>query len=167
MTGEPERARHPGEVEYGELPELTRALRALGSGRRSAGWMQLQFFTPLLDARKRVATSRDAEMALHAFDAATLAQALERSIERIVQGWPDTRVSARRALRAELRERTREYANALNALDERAAEAIAASQAERLTAWRAWTTQLAATFDAADRAWLSLRSIADALPAAK
>lgn len=167
MTDEPERARHPSEVEYGELPELTRALRALGSGRRSAGWMQLQFFTPLLDARKRVAGSRDADTALHAFDAGSLAQALERSIERMVQGWPDTRVSARRALRAELRERTRDYAAALHALDERAADVMAASPAERTTAWRAWTTQLAATFDAADRAWLSLRSIADALPATR
>ena len=164
MTDELPRARRSHEVEYGELPELARTLRALGSPRRSGGTMQQQFFAPLLDARRLAAASADAEDAVRAFDGAALARAFDRMVEIIVQGWPDTRESARRALRAELRERARDYRAALGALDDRAADLLAASDLERLDAWRAWTVQLAAAFDAADRAWLAVRSIVDALP---
>ena len=73
--------------------------------------------------------------------------------------------SARRALRAELRERARDYRRALDTLDDRAADLLAAStDDERLQSWRAWTIQLAALFDAADRAWMAVRSIVDAIP---
>lgn len=164
LNDEPVRARRSTEVEYGELPELTRALRALGSPRRSGGSMQLQFFSSLLDARKTAAAATDADAAVRAFDATTLAHALDQSIEGIIAGWPDARPSARRALRAELLERSQGYARALDDLDERAAELMAATDDDRLEAWRAWTTQLAATFDAADRAWMSVRSIVDSLP---
>ncbi|HJQ20863.1 MAG TPA: hypothetical protein VJ867_10970 [Gemmatimonadaceae bacterium] len=164
MTDDPERARQPDEVEFGELPELTRGLRAMGSGRKSGGFLQSQFFSPLLDARKRAAFAGDADAALRAFDPADLRRALDRAIDRIIQGWPDTRASARRAVRAELRERTADYQRALDALDERAADVIAARPEDQRELWRRWTRQLASTFDAADRAWLAMRSIVDALP---
>jgi hypothetical protein len=159
-----DRARDPSQVEYGELPELTRALRALGSARRSGGNLQTQFFLPLLDARRRAARARSAAGCVHAFDATDLNRALERAIERIITGWPDNRPSARRALRAEISERVGNYARALTLLSERAAVALAADESTRLEAWRGWTIQLAATFDAADRSWMSLRSVIDALP---
>ncbi|HEY8176449.1 MAG TPA: hypothetical protein VIF32_12190 [Gemmatimonadaceae bacterium] len=162
---ESDRARDPSQVEYGELPELTRALRALGSARRSGGPMQTQFFLPLLDARRRAAVARSAAACVRAFDVADLNRALARAIERIVAGWPDKRPSVRRALHAELVERVREYVRALALLSERARAALAADEPSKLQAWRAWTVQLAATFDAADRSWMSLRSVVDALPA--
>lgn len=166
MTTEGVRARQPGEVEYGELPELTRTLRALGSPRRSGGAAQQQFFSPLLEARRRAASTRDVDAVVRAFDGAALARALERQLEAIARGWPDDRTAARRALRAEIQERTREYRAALALLDERSAELLAASNTdqERLAAWRAWTTQLAAAFQAADRAWMSISAVADGLP---
>jgi hypothetical protein len=37
----------------------------------------------------------------------------------------------------------------------------------RLDAWRAWTSQLSATFRAADLTWVALRSAAETLPARK
>jgi hypothetical protein len=164
MTEEPPRVRQPSEVDYGELPELARALRALGSPRRSGGTMQQQFFAPLLDAR-RLAAASSPEDAVRAFDAAELTRAFDRMMEIIVHGWPDARESARRALRAELRERARDYRRALDTLDDRAAALLAAStDDERLQSWRAWTIQLAALFDAADRAWMAVRSIVDAIP---
>jgi hypothetical protein len=159
-----ERARDPSQVEYGELPELTRALRALGSARRSGGSLQSQFFLPLLDARRRAAEARGAAACVRAFDSAELGRALERAIERIVAEWPDSRSSARRALRAELIERASSYARALARLSELATAVLSAGESSRLDAWRGWTVQLAATFDAADRSWLSLRSVVDALP---
>jgi hypothetical protein len=164
---EGERVRDPSQVEYGELPELTRALRALGSSRRSGGSLQSQFFHPLLDARRRAADARSPAARVRAFDAAELRRALDGSLQRIVAEWPDRREPIRRALRAELTERVAVYARALQTLAERAAAAVAADEESRLSAWRDWTTQLAATFDAADRGWLALRSAVDALPRAK
>jgi hypothetical protein len=159
-----EPAPDPDQVEYGELPELTRALRALGSSRRSGGSLQSLFFHPLVDARRRAADARTAPARVRAFDSAQLALALDRAIDRIVAEWPDKRDSVRRALRAEMQERASPYTRALLLLGERAAVALAADENDRLAAWRAWTVQLAATFVAADRSWLALRSVVEALP---
>lgn len=161
---DPDRLRDPSQVEYGELPELTRALRALGSSRRSGGSMHAQFFQPLVDARKRAAEARSAAACVKAFDAAELTRALDRAIERIVAGWPDERPSVRRALRAELMERVAAYTRALAVLTDKARTAMAAGDDTKLDRWRAWTSQLATTFEAADRSWISIQSVVDALP---
>ena len=161
---EGDRLRDPRDVDYGELPELTRTLRAMGSSRRSSGALQSQFFLPLLDARKRAAAGRSAASCVGAFDPTELGQSLDRSLERIMAEWPDARPSARRALRAELQERVAVYARALATLGERAREVLAADDAAKLAAWRDWTAQLAATFHAADRSWMALRSVIDSLP---
>lgn len=161
---EPTRYRDASQVEYGELPELTRALRALGSARRSPGSLQSQFFHPLLDARRRAAEARSAIACVRAFDCTTLDRSVERTIESIVVHWSDNRPSARRALQAELSERVAEYRRALAQLSEYATAVLAADEPTRLESWRRWTVQLAATFDAADRGWMSLRAVVDALP---
>jgi len=163
---ETDRARDPSQVEYGELPELTRALRALGSARRGggAGSLQASFFLPLIDARRRAAEARSAVACLRAFDVAPLARALDQSIDRIIADWPDARESVRRALRAELAERVSDYLASLRVLAERAHVVMGSDEPTRLAAWRSWTVQLAATFDAADRSWMALRSVVEALP---
>jgi hypothetical protein len=163
---ETDRVRDPSQVQYGELPELTRTLRALGSSRRggSAASLQASFFLPLIEARRRAAEARSAITCLRAFDAAPLARALEQAIDRIVADWPDARDSARRALRAELVERVSDYLAALTVLTERAHVVLAADESARLQAWRGWTVQLAVTFEAADRSWMALRSVVEALP---
>ena len=165
------RRRAPSEVEYGELPELTRATRALGSGRRSGGavggMLQSEFFMPLLDARRKAAEARSAVVCLRAFDAIALSRALDRSLERIIVSWPDERPSVRRAIRAELRERVSAYTRALDALSHLASVALAADEPAKLDAWRNWTVQLAATFDAADRSWIALRSVVESLPSGR
>jgi hypothetical protein len=159
-----ERVRDAGAVEFGELPELTRALRAMGSARRSSGAFQTQFFQPLLEARKRAAATRSAITCLRAFDAAELGRALDRAVEKIMTQWPDKRVSARRALRAELLDRVAAYKASLEVLSERAAAVATADDASKLSAWRSWTAQLALTFEAADRSWMALRSVIESLP---
>jgi hypothetical protein len=161
------------EVAYGELPELTRGLRALGSPRHSGGLhavsgattrLHADFFHALLEARRTATAARTPDGILRAFDAGELSRAMDKLIERIVVEWPDERTSARRALRTGLRERTEEYAAALSELRARADAALHASPDDQLDAWRSWTTQLVATFHAADRAWMALRSVVDALP---
>ena len=161
------RLKHSGEVEFGELPEFARSSRALGSARRSGGERQSHFFLALLEARRRAEAASTARARLQAFDTAELARALERAIERFLTDWPDKRPSVRRALRTELGERVAPYAASLSELAQRCDVALAADEAGQLEAWRAWTTQLTLAFEAADRAWLSLMSVADSLPVTK
>jgi hypothetical protein len=160
---EEQRARDATTVEYGELPELTRALRALGSSRRG-GSSQLLLFGPLLEARRRAADARSVYARVRAFSAGDLNRSLERAIERIVADWPDPRPAARRALRHELVERVEGYSAALRELDQWAASAVDADENDRLPAWRRWTRQLLRVFESADRAWLAIRPVVEALP---
>ena len=161
---EEERQRDARSVEYGELPELTRGLRALGSSRHDARALQSVFFLPLLDARRKAADARDADARVRAFDVRELRRQLEKIVDRIVSEWPDARASARRAVRAQLQERVTPYADALLALEIRADELQQADEGDRLTAWRRWTVQLATVFSCADRSWVSLQSAASAIP---
>ncbi len=160
---QPQHIRDRGLVEYGELPELTRALRAMGSSRRG-GDQQAQFFLPLIESRRRAAQASSPEARVLAFDAVALGRALDRAVERLLAEWPDKRLSARRALRAELGERAGRYSAALTSLAACADEVLASGESARLEAWRAWTRQLQATFDAADEAWMAMRPVVDVLP---
>ena len=162
---EEERQRDARSVEYGELPELTRGLRALGSSRHDARALQTVFFQPLMEARRKAAEARDVDARIKAFDPRELVRQLDRILERIISEWPDLRPSARRAVRAQLQERVTPYAHALEELALRAGELRDADEPGRLAAWRAWTLQLATVFSCADRSWLSLQSAANALPA--
>jgi hypothetical protein len=155
------------EVEYGELPELARSTRALGSARRSGGERQSHFFLALLDARRAAEQASTPVARIDAFDTAELNRALDRAIERFLADWPDKRPSVRRALRAELAQRVMGYSAELSALAQRSREVRGATDGDKLTAWRAWTAQLSRTFDAADGAWLALASVSDSLPVSK
>jgi hypothetical protein len=161
------RLKHSHQVDYGELPEFARSTRALGSSRRSGGERQSHFFLALLDARRRAELADSPKARVEAFDTAELSRALDRAIERFLTDWPDKRPSVRRALRAELAERVFSYSVALTILAECGRAALAATEAGRLDAWRAWTAQLSATFDAADRAWMAVMSVSDSLPPSK
>jgi hypothetical protein len=164
MVEEP-RAREPDEMEFGELPELTRALRALGSSRRNAGAMQALFFRPLLDARRKAESSRAPEGKLNAFDHAELEAGLQRVIDRIVAEWPDAREPARRAIRAQVAERVQDYEAELHRLRDAATSVRSADEPARLAAWRVWTKQLRAVFTCADRTWLAVEMAVKALSA--
>lgn len=147
------------EPEYGQLPELARTLRGLGSARRGAGTLQAQFFRPLLDARRRAMEARTPAARVHAFDVALLQLGLERWIERAVSHWPDARAPVRRAVHAQLSDRLAAYRESLAELDTAAHAAARAGVGERLAAWRAWTAQLQVTFQCADRGWLAVQPV--------
>ena len=114
--------------------------------------------------RATPADARSAHARVRAFSAADLNRALERAIDRIVADWPDGRPPARRALRHELIERVRPYSTALRHLEEVTAAVLGADETSQLSAWRVWTRQLISVFEAADRTWLAIRPVVDALP---
>lgn len=168
MTGDPPApAKAPHQVEYGELPELARGLRAMGSSRRQAGAVQSLFFRPLLEARRKAEEARSALARLKAFDAPELARGLDRCVERIVADCPDARDAARRAVRAGLEERLGEYRASLATMSQAAAVVRAAGPDTLLAAWREWTARLQHVFLCADRSWLSIQPVVESLTARK
>jgi hypothetical protein len=150
------------------IPEVTRALRAFGSrrghgsARASGPEEQRRFFAPLLDARREAVTTIDPERTLAAFDAATLEQAIAQTLHALATERYGSNAPARRALEAELVDLTEPLNNALQALGSAATDARGA--VDDLTLWRAWSEQLRATFETADRVWLSLDAALDATP---
>ena len=141
------------------LPELTLALRALGSRRRRRGEgnEQERFFAPLLEARRAAARAADVETAVASFDAARLNTSFDKTIrslaaDRAVSGRP----AARRALEARLQERLEPLRSALGELGARADALLAADEDARADAWRRWAEQLRVVFACADRCWPAL-----------
>lgn len=143
------------------LPELTRAMRALGARRTAAAGADRdadRFFAPLLEARRRAsmapAGTDDAAEALEAFRGARLAAALEKTAAEYAAEAHAQHPSARRALEARLGDELEPLLAALVALDE-AAEALhrRAGEPPRVGAWRAWVARLRIVFERADEAW--------------
>jgi hypothetical protein len=138
------------------LPELTLALRTLGSRRRRRGEgnEQEQFFAPLLEARRAAARAADVEAAVASFEATRLKAAFDKTIralaaERAASGRP----AARRALEARLQERLGPLREALSELGDRADALLRAGEDARPEAWRRWGEQLRAVFASADTCW--------------
>jgi hypothetical protein len=141
------------------LPELTLALRTLGSrrGRRGEGLEQERFFGPLLEARRAAARASDVETAVSSFDALRLSSSLDKTIRAIAADRaPSGRPPARRALEARLQERVEPLRRELAELGERAADLLASDEEARAEAWRRWAEQLRVVFECADRCWPSL-----------
>jgi hypothetical protein len=141
------------------LPELTLALRALGSRRRRRGEgnEQERFFAPLLEARRAAARAADVEAAVTSFDAARLNTAFDKtiralSVDRAASGRP----AERRALEARLKERLEPLRDALFELGACGDALLSADEAARPGAWRRWADQLRAVFECADRCWPGL-----------
>jgi hypothetical protein len=150
------------------LPELTHALRAFGSRRghrgirRMAADDQRKFFAPLLNARRQAMTAPTADAAMAAFEADLLAKAFEAELSGFAAERYGDNAPARRALEAELIDLTEPLRGALSALGDAAREAVSA--ADDLRVWRRWARQLGATFETADRVWLSLDVALDSDP---
>jgi hypothetical protein len=141
------------------LPELTLALRALGSRRRRRGEgnEQERFFAPLLEARRAAARAADVEGAVTSFDAARLNTSFDKTIRALVADRAaSARPAARRALEARLQERLEPLREALSELGERADALLGADETARPDEWRRWADQLRAVFACADRCWPGL-----------
>lgn len=147
------------------VPEVTRALRAFGStrgqrGKRAAAASdQQKFFAPLLEARRKATGAGGPGAVIAAFDAGSLAQAVGDAVtgfvaERYAKSGPE-----RRALEAELTDLTEPLIISLHALADAADRATASI--DDLRGWRQWAAQLRATFQVADRVWLTLDTALD------
>jgi hypothetical protein len=149
------------------IPELTAALRAFGSrrGHKSvrahATADQQRFFAPLLDARRQAVAARTPRAAMAAFDANALTTAFDTALRELAAQRYGENAPARRALEAELIDIAEPLHAALAHLREIAAKAAASDD---LRVWRAWTRQLSATFEAADRVWISMDAALDSNP---
>jgi len=140
------------------IPELTRALRSLGSSRlRAGGNAQREFFAPLLEARRRAEESVGREAIVRAFDPDRLERALDGYLAALTARSADARPPARRAFAAQVNEAA-EPLRAAIAEVRRMAPAAASPPAEaRVAAWRSWSRALQALFAAADHCWSSLQ----------
>jgi hypothetical protein len=149
------------------VPELTSALRAFGSrrGHRSlrshAPKDQQRFFAPLLDARRQAVAAKTPGAAMAAFDAGALTTAFDTALRELAAHRYGDNAPARRALEAELVDLVEPLHASLEQLKEAAKEA---SASEDLKVWRAWTRQLGATFEVADRVWISMDVALDSNP---
>jgi hypothetical protein len=150
------------------VPELTHALRTFGSRRGSrarrntAPTEQQRFFAPLLDARRQAVRAETPPGALEAFDAGVLARAVEEAIQALAVERYGENGPARRALEAELVDLSEPLQHAFERL--RVAADRAGSSIDDLALWRAWSAELRATFEVADRIWMSLDVALDSAP---
>lgn len=147
------------------LPELTRALRTMGSrrgrsGRRAtAATDQERFFAPLLEAKRRTIRS-GATSATTSFDAESLALEMDNAVRSFAATRHGTNPPARRALEAELVDLSEPLRDVL--ADLKAAADALRDDPDDLPQWRVWTTALRSTFETADRVWASLDGALDA-----
>jgi hypothetical protein len=145
------------------LPEVTRALRALGSRRGARGTRrsptdkEARFFAPLIAARRASMETRDAGGVIAAFGARRLAQEIAATILDFAAVKAAGHPARRRALEAELSDATDQLSVALNDLEQLAA--LAVSDVDDLGRWRAWASAVQHVFEAADRSWVSIEPV--------
>lgn len=144
------------------LPELTRALRAVGSRRGAPGGEHDRFFGALLDARARAERAEGWAVQLAAFGAPVLRRSLEQVLDDFAVARHPASAPDRRALQAELLELAEALLAHLDRLDRAAARVQAAEPAVRLVAWRAWVQEVRTLFEVADCCWIALLPALDA-----
>jgi hypothetical protein len=142
------------------LPEVTRALRALGSrrgvrgSRRNPGDREGRFFAPFISARRASMDARDAKAVIMAFEARQLARALGATIRRFSVELGAGHAARERALEAELLDAVEQLDVALGRLEELAS--LASADVDDLGRWRSWAAGVQQVFEAADRAWVTM-----------
>jgi hypothetical protein len=142
------------------LPEVTRALRALGSRRGIGGTRRNptdregRFFAPFISARRASMDARDARGVIAAFDSKELARSLLATIAVFAREGAAGHPARQRALEAELSDGVEGLEQSLERLRELAEQA--ASDVDDLGKWRQWAVGVQQVFEAADRAWVTI-----------
>jgi hypothetical protein len=143
------------------LPELTHALRALGSSRMGTDSVrQREYFAPLLEARRRAEDAISRRDIIGAFAVPRLLRAIETQLTALAGSHSDTRPAARRAIAAHVEYATEPLRDALEALHDAAAAAESPAPDARIATWRAWSDAVARVFAVADLCWRTLEGTA-------
>lgn len=137
-----------------DVPELTLALRALGSTRGSPGAEHDRFYAPFLAARRGAQRASDAAARLAALDAARLRGELEGVLQALAADQHPRSAPERRALETKLGELAAPAFAALDRLDE-AARTFAEQGGDdaSFVRWRDWAVACRTMFTEVDRCW--------------
>lgn len=145
------------------LPEVTRALRALGSRRGVAGTRRNptdregRYFAPFIRARRASMDARDAASVIRAFEPRELARAVAHTILMFASDLAAGHPARKRAMEAELDDAVQPLSDALDRLRDLAT--LASSDVDDLGRWRGWAMGVQQVFDAADKSWVAIEPI--------
>lgn len=143
------------------LPELTLAMRSLGSRHGGPAGEHDRFFGPLLRARVAAEKARDVSARMRSFDAVALEQALTTTITALAAERNDRSLPHRRAMEAQILEFAEPLLSVLRAL-----RADAGPGDDAIAAWCSWAAGVRAVFAESDRFWQRTRRFLDASPSA-
>ena len=149
------------------LPELTLALRGLGSARAFPGPDHDRFFAPFLAARRAAQRASDAAGRLSALRAPALAAELKRVLHEFAVARFPNDPAERRALETRFEDESAAVRDALAALDDASRAALAASDDTAFVRWREWASACKAVFVQVDRCWLAVAPVLRATPIAR
>ncbi len=149
------------------LPELTLALRGLGSARGFPGADHDRFYGPVLAARRAAEHATDPAARMAAMRATALAAEVDRVLHELAMArFPDD-PAERRALEAALEDLSAPIRASLAQLDSAARAVAAASDDVVFVWWRAWTAQCRSVVTHVDQCWLAVVPLLkEAAPAA-
>ncbi len=140
------------------VPEMTRGLRAMGGRHASDDEMQLRFFAPLLQARRRLESEEPIDWKVSGVNADELATRVRSLLAAAASERYPERPAYRRALEAELLDAAEPLFDRLTMLGTVAGELHSAPESVRFVAWREWSLTLRLLFVDADRSWVAIRA---------
>jgi len=139
------------------LPEVARSLRSLGGEGGDYGGARERFFSPLLQARRRLESDQPVDWRVAEFDVVALSERVRAALAAMAMERHAERPSHRRALEATLLDACETMFGQLDRLGDVAHEVFESDDARRFDAWRAWAIELRSLFSHADVAWTEVR----------
>jgi hypothetical protein len=146
------------------LPELTLALRGLGSARAYPGPDHDRFFAPVLAARRSAEQATDPAGRLSAMRAPALAAEVERVLHEFAVARYPNDPAERRALGTVFEDLSAPVRASLAELDKAARAVTAASDDTAFVWWRAWAAACRTVVSQLDRCWLTIAPILKKTP---
>lgn len=139
------------------LPELTLAMRSLGSRHGGPAGDHDRFFGPLLRARAAAEGARDVAARMHSFDPVALERSLTATISALASERNPRSLPHRRAMEAQILEFAEPLIEALRALRSKAGLGK-----DPISAWCSWSATVRTVFTESDRFWQRTRRFLDA-----
>jgi hypothetical protein len=135
------------------LPEMARALRALGMAHGASAADHARFVAPFLQGRRRLESGEPVDWLVAGFDAGTLAERTRGVLAAMAMQRHADRAPHRRALEARLHDACERLFESLDRVATAACGVHSAADATRFEAWRAWARTVQTLFAEAERAW--------------